>query len=589
MGSKRAILIPSNAQTTKVNRRTFVKGAAAVATVAATVSLKPLVGGKESVAEASVVDYNSATRANQSFNYRKSMAQAQKVNIGGQADNGDTARFTDFSCSYSKGLLHDGLGVPNAAAMLSLKNALTSGNHADFENIGVGTPGGGPNSKLNCPQGSLAFDLQGLDSHATVIPPAPRIDSSQTAAEQVEHYWGFLLADVPFTEYSTNPLVGQAVADMNNLSFLSTADNKQFPYPVTPQNLFRGQFVPGDGNVQGPYVSQFMVQPTFYGSQFLTQQHQTFLPDGVGGGGNFMTSVTEYQLVQNGGDSGRHLAFDPTFRYHRNGRDLAAYTHVDVLYQGYFVALLILAGIGAPPNPHNPYVGSQTQKGFTTLGGPDAAATLAEMATRALKASWYHKWIKDLRPRPEEYGALVQTRKTGSSPFPQAAGALHNDVLNSAALPLTFAKYGTYLLPQAFPEGSPTHPCYPTGHGTVGGACITALKFFFDGSQKIRPLLTAAARDVKVPSTDGLSLNNYMGADKDNLDINGELNKLAYNVSFGHGIHAGIHFRSSTYWSILLGEQVALSVLQDRAKSYNEPFTVHITRFDGTTATITNE
>src|SRR5689334_2721498 len=102
MGSKRAILIPSNAQTTKVNRRTFVKGAAAVATVAATVSLEPLVGGKESVAEASVVDYNSATRANQSFNYRKSMAQAQKVNIGGQADNGDIARFTDFSCSYSK-------------------------------------------------------------------------------------------------------------------------------------------------------------------------------------------------------------------------------------------------------------------------------------------------------------------------------------------------------------------------------------------------------------------------------------------------------------------------------------------------------
>jgi len=589
MRSKRGNLIPSNAQTTKVNRRTFVKGAATVATVAATVSLKTMVGGKDSVAEASVVDYNSATRANQSFNYRKSMAQAEKVNIGGQADNGDTARFTDFSCSYSKGLLHDGLGVPNAAAMLSLKNALTSGNHADFENIGVGTPGGGPNSKLNCPQGSLAFDLQGLDSHATVIPPAPRIDSAQTAAEQVEHYWGSLLADVPFTEYSTNPLVGQAVADMNNLSFLGTAANKQFPYPVTPQNLFRGQFVPGDGNVQGPYVSQFMVQPTFYGSQFLTQQHQTFLPDGVGGGGNFMTSVTEYQLVQNGGDSGRHLAFDPTFRYHRNGRDLAAYTHVDVLYQGYFVALLILAGIGAPPNPHNPYVGSQTQKGFTTLGGPDAAATLAEMATRALKASWYHKWIKDLRPRPEEYGALVQTRKTGSSPFPQAAGALHNDVLNSAALPLTFAKYGTYLLPQAFPEGSPTHPCYPTGHGTVGGACITALKFFFDGSQKIRPLLTAAARDVKVPSTDGLSLNNYMGTDKDNLDINGELNKLAYNVSFGHGIHAGIHFRSSTYWSILLGEQVALSVLQDRAKSYNEPFTVHITRFDGTTATITNE
>jgi hypothetical protein len=578
----------AEAEKTKVNRRTFVKGAATIAAAAAVVPLEPLLGAKESIAEASVIDYNSANRANASFNYRKRMAQNQKINIGGQVDNGDTARFTDFSCSFSKALLHDGLGVPNAAAMSSLKKALTTGDHLDFQNIGVGTPGGGPNSKLNGPQVALAFDLQGLDSHATVIPPAPRIDSAQVAAEQVEHYWASLLADVPFTEYSTNVLVGQAVADMNNMSFLSSPQNGQFPYPVTRQNLFRGQFVPGDGNVQGPYISQFMVQPTFFGSQPISQQYQTFLPVG-GGGTNYMTSVAEYQMIQNGGDSGRQIAFDSTFRYLRNGRDLAAYTHVDVLYQGYFVAFLILAGIGAPANPGNPYIGSLTEKAFATLGGPDAAGTIAEMATRALKASWYHKWIKDLRLRPEEYGALVHARKTGSSPFPQAAAALHSDVLNSAALALTFATYGTYLLPQPFPEGSPTHPCYPTGHGTVGGACITALKFFFDGSQKIRPLLTGAGRDVYVPSTDGLSLNTYTGADRDDLDINGELNKLAYNVSFGHGIHAGIHFRSSTYWSILLGEQMALSVLQDRAESYNEPFTVQITKFDGTPATVSNQ
>jgi len=581
-------LTRSEAEIGKVSRRSFVKGAATIATVAAAVPLEPLIGGKGSIAEASVVDYNSANRANASFNYRKRMALAQKINVGGQSDNGDTARFTDFSCSYSKALSHDGLGVPNAAAMLSLTKALSTGNHSDFENIGVGTPGGGRNSKLNGPQGALAFDLQGLDSHATVIPPAPRIDSAQTAAEQVEHYWASLLADVPFTEYSTNPLVGQAVVDMNNMSFLGSAVNHQFPYPVTRQNLFRGQFFPGDGNVHGPYVSQFMVQPTFYGSQPLSQQHQTFLPVGSGGS-DYMTSVSEYQLVQNGGDSGRPLAFDPTFRYHRNGRDLAAYTHVDVLYQGYFVAFLVLAGLGAAPNPGNPYLGSQTQKAFGTLGGPDAAGTVAEMATRALKAAWYHKWIKDLRMRPEEYGALVHARLAHTSPVPQAAGALHSDVVNSAALPIVFSTYGSYLLPQAYPEGSPTHPCYPTGHGTVGGACCTLLKFFFDGSQKIRPLLTGAGRDVYEPSSDGLSLNTYTGADKNSIDINGELNKLAYNVSFGHGIHAGIHFRSSTYWSILLGEQVALSVLQDRAESYNEPFTINITKFDGTTATISNE
>jgi len=172
---------------------------------------------------------------------------------------------------------------------------------------------------------------------------------------------------------------------------------------------------------------------------------------------------------------------------------------------------------------------------------------------------------------------------------PQAAAALHQDVLNSQAVRKTNRIYGSYLLPQAFPEGSPTHPCYPTGHGTVGGACITALKFFFDCNQDIRPLLTAAGRDVYVPSTNGRSLNVYSGSDANSLTINGELSKLAFNVSFGHGIHAGIHFRSSTLYSILLGEQVALSVLQDRAASYNEPFSMTITKFDGTTATISNQ
>jgi len=155
-------------------------------------------------------------------------------------------------------------------------------------------------------------------------------------------------------------------------------------------------------------------------------------------------------------------------------------------------------------------------------------------------------------------------------------------------LPIILSTYGSFLLPQAFPEGSPTHPCDPTGHGAVGGACITALKFFFDGSQNIRQLLTGMGRDVCEPRQDGSSLDVYTGADRDSLTINGELNKLAFNISFGHGIHAGIHFRSSTLNSILLGEQVALSVLQDRAKSYNEPFTIRITKLDGTTASITN-
>jgi hypothetical protein len=519
--------------------------------------------------------------------YRLSTAQAELIDEGVSADNGDAARFPDFSFAHTKALPHDSLGVPNANAVKSLINALTTGQHEDFEKIIMGTPGGGPNSKLNDPQMALAFDLEGLDSHSSVIPPSPSVASAQTAAEQVEHYWGAMLRDIPFIDYPTNPLVAQAIKDMNQLSFLSSASNHQFPYPVTPQNLFRGQFVPGDGNVQGPYISQFMLQPASLGVQPVGQQNRTFLPAG-GGGADFMTSVSEYEAVVNGGNSGRKLAFDPILRFTRNGRDLAAYTHVDVLYQGYFVALLVMGALGVPSNPGNPYIGSKTQKAFGTLGGPDTAGTLAEVATRALKAAWFHKWIVNLRLRPEEYGALVQARMNGASPIPKAAAALHPDVLNSAAVKLINSTYGSYLLPQAFPEGAPTHPCYPTGHGSVGGACITVLKFFLDCQQKIRPLLIRAGQDVAVPSHDGLSLDTYTGADRDSLDINGELNKLAYNISFGHGIHAGIHFRSSSYWSILLGEQVALSVLRDRARSYNEPFSITITKFDGTTATVSN-
>jgi hypothetical protein len=573
------------------SRRQFLGGVSGVAAAAATfgaIGLEPLVGGKNSVAKASVVPYPVDGRADASLRYRTETANAEDINVPEQPDNKDSKRFTDFSGNYSKALAHDALGVPNLASYQSLLFALTTREFSDFQNIVVGTPGGGPNSKLVSPPAALAFDLEGLDSHATVIPAAPSVASAHTAAEQVEHYWAALLRDVPFNDYPTSALAAEAVADMNNLSFVKSHKDKEYPFPVTAQNLFRGQIFDGDGNVLGPYISQFMVQPTFLGVQPLSQQFKTFLPFLPGSLNEFMTNPGVFQLIQDGGASGS-LSFDPTFRYIRNGRDLAAYTHVDSLYQAYLTALLILGTISAPPNPGNPYIGSKTQKSGVTLGVNDAPGTIAEMATRALKGAWFHKWIVDLRLRPEEYGGLVEARLTKTVPSPQAAAALHPDVLNSAVLPMIKTTYGSYLLPQAFPEGSPTHPCYPTGHGAVAGACITAIKFFYDCTQKIRPLLNAAGRDVVVPSDDGLSLDMYPGLDRDSLDINGELSKLAFNISLGHGIHAGIHFRSSTFWSILLGEQVALSILHDRARSYHEPFTITITKFDGTLAKISNE
>jgi len=587
--------IVSKADKSKVSRRNFVKGAATVAAAAATVPLKPLLGGPGSSADASTVPYQSNTRANDSFQYRRRVAQENKIDIGVLPDNGDRARYSDFSALYSKALPHNSLGVPNQAAYLTFLNALEDESFEALQNIIVGTPGGGPNSKLNGPATAFAFDLEGLDSHAfTIPPPAPTVRSAQTATEEVEHYWASLLRDLPFTEYGNDPTgtVAAAVADLNSRSFLqgATAGAGQWNLPVTPQNLFRGRVFANDGNTKGPYISQFLLQPTFFGAQELTQKYETFIPNQT-----FLTNPEIFKSVQNGGASAEPIK-DGTFRYIRNGRDLTAYTRVDALHQAYFVAFLVLLGIKAPINAGNPYGRpggpipvSNTQKPFGTLGPPDAFATIPEVATRALKASWFRKWIVDLRLRPEEYGALVHARKTGTTPVPQASTELHNDVLSSAVLPRIFSQYGSYLLPQAFPEGSPTHPCYTGGHATVAGACATVVKFFVDGTKKIRPLLLAAGSDVKQPTTDGLALVPYTGADKDDLDINGELSKLAFNIPFGHGVHSGIHFRSSNHWGILLGEAVALSFLKDRAKSYNEPFTINITKFDGTTATITNQ
>ena len=220
------------------DRRTFI-GRLGLTAAGAAIAAMPFTEGKAFETEAAG-NGNSSGRMNDCFAYRRDAAIDGRVNVGKQSGNGDLIRYTDYSGMYSKGLPHDALGIPNAAAAESLIRAFQSGKHSDFESIIVGTPGGGPNSKLNGPQVALAFDLQGIDSHATIIPAAPTVASAQTAAEQVEHYWGSLIVDVPFAGYATHPLVGEAVADLNNMSYVASARHKEFPSPITRQNLFAG-------------------------------------------------------------------------------------------------------------------------------------------------------------------------------------------------------------------------------------------------------------------------------------------------------------------------------------------------------------
>jgi hypothetical protein len=80
----------------------------------------------------------------------------------------------------------------------------------------------------------------------------------------------------------------------------------------------------------------------------------------------------------------------------------------------------------------------------------------------------------------------------------------------------------------------------------------------------------------------------YVDTDKAGMTVNGELHKLAHNISFGHGIHAGIHWRSDTDWSIILGEEVALKYLQAQAYGYNEKISITLRKLDGSLYSINN-
>ena len=75
-------------------------------------------------------------------------------------------------------------------------------------------------------------------------------------------------------------------------------------------------------------------------------------------------------------------------------------------------------------------------------------------------------------------------------------------------------------------------------------------------------------------------INNWITPDFDQLTVGGELDKLAANISIGRN-WAGVHYRSDYTESIVLGEQIALGILQEQADTYKEKFACTLTRFSG--------
>ena len=452
------------------------------------------------------------------------------------------------------------MGQVNLSSFDSLTRALTYKNTNYFEEIKLGG-----SRKLVNPQAGLCYDLEGIDSHASFIVKPPSFSSDEMSGEIVENYWMALCRDVNFLDYSTNLTITRAITDLNNRIVFKGPKNNNL---VTVGTIFRG-VTPGE--LIGPYISQFFYLPIPFGPQQINQKMKTYTPNI-----NFMTSYSNWYRIQNGDNPIENPVYDPVLRYIRNGRDLSQWVHMDVLYEAYFNAMLILmtvpseasqnVGIGCPLNPTNPYINSITQEGFATFGGPHISTLVTEVANRALKHTWYQKWFVHLKARPEAVGGCIHLNKIGSANFP-----ISSDLQTSTVFQEVFNLYGTYLLPMAFAEGSPLHPSYPAGHATVAGACITILKAFFDENYVIP--------NPKVPSSDGLSLVDYIG---DPLTVGHELNKICSNVSLGRN-HAGVHYRSDATESQKMGEDFAISVLRDQKYIYSENFIGwKFTKFDGT-------
>lgn len=529
-----------------VSRRSFLGGTSGLAAMSL-IGAPALSGLMSTEATAEVMNpTNPNRRRSEAFRIRNQAALIQKASSQAKhSTNTDEQLYSGFIANYSKGLPHNHLGEVDTAAYTAFTNALASGNPADYETI----PMGGM-VKLANPQAGQAYQLEGADSHNLAIPMFTPFDSEALAGEMAEVYWNALMRDVPFSQYGSDSLAEAAIADLDAFSNFSG---------VNAGNLFRGS-TPGEA--VGPLLSQFLWLEIPYGQMKIGQKYNSPIF-----GQSFMTNYYEWLDIQNGVKATSPLLVSGQ-GYIRNIHDLADWVHSDFSYQGFLNAALILMGMGAQRDTH-PYSSSVTQGAFITFGGPHILEMVAKAAYAGLKAAWFQKWQVHRALRPEVLAGRVHNHMTGAAQYP-----IHGSLLDSGAVARIYSANSTYLLPMAYPEGSPTHPSYPAGHAAIAGACVTMLKAFFNESYVIPAPVVA--------TDDGQFLDSYSD---DALTVGGELNKLASNISLGRD-YAGVHYRQDGVYGMQLGEQVAINLLSESKALFNESgVSFTLTKFDGTSIT----
>lgn len=522
-----------------------------------------------------------------------------------EEDRSSLNRLTNFR----KGLPHSNEGIVKNRDYDDFRDACESQKLASFKKLKIGVADK-DFRKWESPTAGAYYDLEGADAQAVTMPPAPKLASQELALEMAEVYFMALLRDIPFTEYSTNKDVKAAVKALDSMprdQVSGDRGKKKF----TLGQFFRGE---GAGVQDGPLISQFLLVGTpditksktnaaakginsdpngmvEYGAQLFDQRVRTALPNL-----DFMQTLPEWVKVQRGTDvpniDARHFvkANDKKLAFRRfitTARDMATFVHVDQLYQAYLNACLILLSSNAALQKGFPHEGSKRTKGFAQFGGPHILTLLPEVATRALKAVRYQKFTLHRRGRPEQLAGLISQYKKfehkKNNPFAAMKPLVKNleaviykgqtllDAVlkfNTAAIKKSKAngKPG-YFLPMAFPEGSPMHPAYGAGHATVAGACVTTLKAFFRTNVKIK--------DTFVPTTNGKKLKKVKCK---SLSIEGELNKLAANISVGRNM-GGVHYYTDYSDSLLLGEKIACTILEEQLFTYPEKVTMKFNSF----------
>jgi len=538
------------------SRRGFLKSAGTLTAAAGSLPLAGLLAAPE--ASAHPLSKNPPkpgqprSRIVKAFRVRQ---RAAKSYLGDEfvpsVANGDE-HYADLRGSFFKCLPQNSLGEVDPSAYRRLLGALRTGKFGDFEAVPLSPIA---ERKLANPQASRAFDMTGRDSHGTHTPPAPAFSSDEMAAEMAEIYWLALTREVPFTDFETSDLIAAAAADLNAFPVILAPTEGGV---VTPGTIFRGG---STGDLIGPYLSQFLWLDVPYGPSPIVQRYSAPLA-----GIDFMTDYDEWLAIQRGAAPLASLDLDPTPRYLHDGRSLGQYVHLDVLFQAFFNAALIVSGYGPDAlDRDNPYLHSSNQAGFVTFGGPHLFDLVTKAARVGLEGAWYHKWLVHRRLRPEVYAARVEHQANGVKDY-----GISSDLIDSEAVARVVDRTGNALLPQAYPEGSPTHPAYPAGHSAVAGACATVLKAFVDEDFVIPDPVQA--------SFDGLDLLPFDGEE---LTLGHEIDKLAKNISIAR-CTAGVHYRADAS-GLRVGEDQAIGILRDYSITYSEDFAgFTLRRFDGT-------